>query len=122
MKAKTIPQLLLEQAAAHPEIAAQLSRREEGSFEPRSYRELQTEVERFAAGLSTIGVERGSRVGLISENRKEWLVADLAVLSLGAADVPRGNDSMADEIAYILSFSQCATVLVENREIGRAHV
>ncbi|MFP4534230.1 MAG: AMP-dependent synthetase/ligase [Spirochaetaceae bacterium] len=116
MKAKTIPQLLKEQAEAFPEVAAQLSREGSGEFVARSYRDLFREVTAFAAGLHSLGVRAGSHVGLISENRKEWLVADLSVLSLGAADVPRGNDSMADEIAYILGFAECETVLVENEE------
>lgn len=46
----------------------------------------------------------------------EWLVSDLAILSLGAADVPRGNDSMAQELAYILGFAECSLVIVENSE------
>ncbi len=116
MKAKTIPQLLKEQAEAFPEVAAQLSREGSGDFVARSYRDLFQEVRAFAAGLHTVGVREGSHVGLVSENRKEWLVADLSILSLGAADVPRGNDSMAEEIAYILGFAGCETVLVENEE------
>ena len=116
MKSKTIPQLLKEQASLYPEVAAQLFRGDSGNFESRSYRELLQEVRAFAAGLHAIGVRKESHVGLISENRKEWFVADLSVLSLGAADVPRGNDSMADEIAYILDFAGCTTVIVENRE------
>ena len=116
MKAKTIPQLLKEQAEAFPEVAAQLSREGSGDYVARSYRDLFQEVRAFAAGLHTVGVREGSHVGLVSENRKEWLVADLSILSLGAADVPRGNDSMAEEIAYILGFAGCETVLVENEE------
>lgn len=110
----TIPQLFKRVVAGWPDIAAQMSRAGGGPFEPRTYQELSKEVERFAAGLQTLGVTRGAHVGLISENRAEWLVADLGILSLGAADVPRGNDSTADELAFILGLPQCAVVIVEN--------
>lgn len=110
----TIPKLLQDVVKRNPEIPAQMSKDAEGVFHPRSYRDLYSEVQKFAAGLQTLGVKRGDHIGLISENRAEWFVSDLAILSLGAADVPRGNDSMAQELSYILSFSECAVVLVEN--------
>ena len=112
--AETIPRLLQEMAAGYPDTAAQMSKDREGVFHPRSYRDLYEEVQRFAAGLQKLGTKRGDHVGLVSENRAEWFVSDLAILSLGAADVPRGNDSMAQELAYILGFSECALVIVEN--------
>ena len=64
----------------------------DGSFTPRTYKELFEEVQKCAAGLKQIGIKRGDHVGLISENRPEWLVTDFAALSIGAIDVPRGND------------------------------
>ena len=57
---------------------------------------------------------RGDHVGLICDTRKEWLLIDLATLGLGAVDVPRGSDSTADEIAYILAHADCAVAAVEN--------
>ncbi|MGC9312362.1 MAG: AMP-binding protein, partial [Sediminispirochaetaceae bacterium] len=114
--AQTIPKLLQEMVVNHPDIAAQMSKDSAGVFHPRSFKELYEEVRKFAAGLHRLKVKRGDHVGLISENRAEWLVSDLALLSLGAADVPRGNDSMAQELAYILGFSGCSLVIVENEE------
>jgi long-chain acyl-CoA synthetase len=116
MTAPTLPLLLKKITAEYPHIAAQYMRDENGGFTPRSYQELELEVHRFAAGLKDLGVSRGDHVGLISENRPEWLVADMATLALGAADVPRGNDSMAQELAFILGFSESGTVFVENAE------
>jgi long-chain acyl-CoA synthetase len=76
------------------------------------------EVIRFAAGLYDLGIRRGDKLGLIADNRKEWLIADLATVSLGAMDVPRGRDSMPQEIAFILDFADCNTVFVENLEMA----
>ena len=48
------------------------------------------------------GVKRGDHVGVISDNRREWIIANLGILGLGAADVPRGADTMPAEACYIL--------------------
>ena len=53
-------------------------------------------------------------MGLIADNRKEWLISDLAIQTLGAADVPRGCDSMEKEIAFILSTTDCRLTIAEN--------
>ncbi len=59
-------------------------------------------------------------MGLIADNRREWMVADLAILGLGAADVPRGCDATEGEIAYILGFSECRLAILENeRQLGK---
>ena len=112
--AETVPKLLKEIVAAHPELNVQLSKDATGVFRPTTYRDFYREVERFGAGLAAAGVARGDRVGIISDNRKEWLVADLAILGLGACDVPRGCDSMEREVAYILGFSECTVAIAEN--------
>lgn len=112
----TLPKLLKQISEEYPTTAAQYLKNADGTFTPRSYKELFAEVQKYAAGLKEIGVGRGDHVGLISENRPEWMVTDQAVLSIGAVDVPRGNDSMAQELGFILGFSECGTVVVENAE------
>jgi len=68
----------------------------------------------FAAALLSLGHSRWDHIGLISDNRKEWLHSSMAIMSIGAADVPRGCDATSHEISYILSFSGCTTVILEN--------
>jgi long-chain acyl-CoA synthetase len=110
----SLPLLLKRVTEEHPDLPLQLSKDENGQFQPTSYRDFYRQAQEFAAGLKDLGVARGDHVGLISDNRREWLVADYGVLNLGAADVPRGCDSTAQEVGYILGFSDCKTVLVEN--------
>ncbi len=112
--ANTIPQMYIEVAQRQPDVTAQLSKDAQGTFQPTSYGTLLKEVSICAHGLHHLGIRRGEKVGLVSDNRKEWLIADLAMLGLGAADVPRGCDATAQEIAYILSWSECATAILEN--------
>lgn len=111
---ETIPKVFKEISGKYPDRPAQYSKDEEGNFHPTTYKELYQEVTIFASGLQNIGIKRGEHVGLISDNRKEWLISDLAILCLGAADVPRGCDSMEQEIGYILGFSDCKVVIAEN--------
>jgi len=111
----TIPLLFRNRVYAHPDVMAQAWKDEAGHFVTRTYRELYGDVLDFATALSSLGVKRSDHVGLISDNRREWLISDLAIQSLCAADVPRGCDSMEKEIAFILSVTECALVLVENR-------
>jgi long-chain acyl-CoA synthetase len=113
--ADTLPKMLAEIVREYPDHTAQLSKDSSGTFVPTNYRDFYRRVQECAAGLMQIGVTRGEHVGLISENRGEWLIFDLAVMSLGGADVPRGNDVTTQEVAYILGFGDCPTVAVENQ-------
>ena len=110
----TVSQRLLRVVETHGDAVAVLSKDEDGSFQPTSFPALLSEVAAVAAGLAANGVARGDHVGLICDTRKEWLLVDQALLGLGAVDVPRGSDSTADEIAYILDHADCKTTCVEN--------
>lgn len=97
-----------------PELFLQASKDADGKFEFISYKTVYENLMYCALAFQDLGIGKGSRVGLISDNRKEWLVADLALLSLGACDVPRGCDSMGSEIRFILSFAECEISIFEN--------
>lgn len=97
-----------------PELFLQASKNADGKFEFISYKTVYENLIYCALAFQDLGIGKGSRVGLISDNRKEWLVADLALLSLGACDVPRGCDSMGSEIRFILSFAECEFSIFEN--------
>ncbi len=99
----------------YPANVAQLSKNGEADFKPTSYRDLYRQVKTVAAELYKLGIRRGEHVGLISDNRREWLLADFALLCLGAVDVPRGSDSTPDELRYILKHADCKVSFVENK-------
>jgi long-chain acyl-CoA synthetase len=111
---ETLPKRILHFAENHPKAVIQYSKDEAGIFQPTTFPVFAREFKSFAAGLHNLNVKKGDHVGLISENRKEWLISDLGILALGAADVPRGCDSTAEEISYILSSSECRVVILEN--------
>jgi long-chain acyl-CoA synthetase len=70
----------------------------------------------FGAGLLDFGVKRGDHVGVISDNRKEWMISNVGISGIGACDVPRGSDTMAEEASYILKHADCALTLAENAD------
>jgi long-chain acyl-CoA synthetase len=84
------------------------------SYHPVSYGDLFTRVKEIGTGLRSLGIEPGDKIGLISDNRLEWILCDLACVCIGAADVPRGSDSTSGEIDYILSHSDAVASFVEN--------
>ncbi len=99
----------------HGEKPAIYSKDNGKTFESSSFSQLFELVCAAAAGLAEKGIKRGDHIGILSDNRKEWLISDLACLTLGAIDVPRGSDSTADEFAYILAHADCTAAFVENQ-------
>ncbi len=111
---KTLPKILRKSAQKWPEINAQYSRTKSGDFIPTNYHDMFQSALDFSGALLGMGVKRGDRIGLISDNRKEWEQADMGLLSIGAIDTPRGCDATEQDLSYILSFAECETVIAEN--------
>ncbi|MGJ3252381.1 MAG: AMP-dependent synthetase/ligase [Elainellaceae cyanobacterium] len=76
-----------------------------------TYADLYQEIQRFAAGLQSLGVVAGDRVALFSDNSPRWLIADQGIMMAGAADAVRSSQTDRDELAFILRNSG-STVLV----------
>jgi len=87
----------------------------QGKFRGLSHAEVRERVEEFAFGLAALGVERGDRVGIISESRPEWVIADLSTLFLGAFDVPVYPTLTPKQIEYIFDNAQVKIVIVSNQ-------
>lgn len=90
-----------------------------GSFVPLGFRELYEKGLDLATALIALGVEAREHVGLIADNRLEWIICDYGILLAGAADVPRGTDITDAEMVYILTHSDARVVFVENAAILR---
>jgi len=113
---KTLPLMLRTRAKDSPDIVIQYYKDASGVFKPKTYGQFYTDVCFLASGLLELGVKRGDHVGLIADNRHEWMVTDFGVLSIGAVDVPRGCDITAQELTFILSFTECRFSFVENQK------
>jgi len=86
-----------------------------GSYRPISHQEVADRVRHAARGLSYLGVRRGDRVGILSENSPEWAIADFACLTAGMTDVPIYPTLPSDQIAYILKDSGATAIFVSNK-------
>ena len=111
---KTMPQIFSHIVKTYPAYSIQMSKDKSGVFQSVSYSQLFSDVNALAASLNHRGMKRGDNVGIISDNRSEWLLSDLAILTLGAADVPRGRDAMPYEISFILGITEASFCFVEN--------
>jgi long-chain acyl-CoA synthetase len=113
---KTLPLMIRDRAKSTPDIIIQYYKNKEGIYNSITYRHFYEEVCFLAAGLLELGVKRGDKVGLIADNCQKWMITDFGILSIGAADVPRGGDITTQELSYILSFTACETVFAENQK------
>ena len=94
----------------HRDDAYQVKR--DGRYQPISHATVHERVRRLALGLQELGLARGDRVAILSENRPEWAFADWACLSLGMADVPVYPTLPAAQITHILVNSGAAAIFV----------
>ncbi len=110
----TIPKRIKAVAFKYPEKTALMSKDENEDFQSISFKEFYEKVRILGTGLHNLGVKRNEHVAIMSDNCKEWIMTDLALLGLGAVDVPRGSDSTADEMQYIIEHADCELVFTEN--------
>lgn len=112
----TIPEMFQNLTAKLArETRPALMYKSEGQYKGISYTELKRNVERFAFGLAALGLKRGERIGIISENRPEWVVCDMAVVSLGAIDVPVYPTMTSKQIEFIFNDSGSRFAIVSNQ-------
>lgn len=74
-------------------------------------------VKRIATGLAGLGVKAGDRIAIISENRPEWSLTDLAILSLRAVNVPIYTTQAVEQIRYILEDSGAKMLFVSGKKL-----
>ena len=79
-----------------------------------TYSEFKEQTENFAYGLASFGIKAGDKVAIISENRPEWVFSDMAILGLGAVDVPLYPSLTADSVEFILNNSEAKGIIVSN--------
>ncbi|MEZ4586009.1 MAG: long-chain fatty acid--CoA ligase [Gemmatimonadales bacterium] len=89
--------------------------RRDGRWHPIAAAELHERVRAASLGLSEIGVGRGERVALLSENRPEWAIADYACLTAGIVNVPIYPTLTAKQIEYLLRDSGSRAIFVSTR-------
>jgi long-chain acyl-CoA synthetase len=88
-----------------------------GEFAALTYREMREVVRHLAAGFREVGVDRGDRVGILSDTRMEWAQADLGLLAGGAVVTTVYTDSSPEQVSYLLGDPGATAVVVENERL-----
>lgn len=94
-----------------------VSEKRAGEWVRISSAEFVRRVRHIALGLADLGIQPQDRVALISENRPEWSIADLAILSIGAVTVPIYTTQSIDQIQFILEDSGTRALMISGGRI-----
>ena len=113
---QTIPHFCFESWRRHNKADA-LSHKVKDVWENFSGEAVIERVKRIALGLADLGVKAGDRVAIISENRPEWSLTDLAILSLRAVNVPIYTTQAVEQIRYILEDSGAKILCISGKKI-----
>ncbi len=111
---ETLCQLYFDAVDRFSSKSAALRYKEGDTWKGMTHQELTRRVKHAALGLLELGVEPGSHVAILSENRPEWAIADYACLTARCADVPIYPTLPAQQVAYLLHDSGARAVFVEN--------
>lgn len=120
MKAQNCPNLVtlfFDQATAlkdHPF----LWRKQNGAFTPLSWHAVAAQVTALAKGLKALGLQDGDRIVLISENRPEWLIADLAIMAAGGISVPAYITNTVEDHRHIVDNAEAVGMIVSTPKLA----
>jgi long-chain acyl-CoA synthetase len=111
----TLPKLLLRNAKAHPAEVA-LREKQYGIWRSITWAGYADRTRTIALGLRSLGVGAGDVVGLIGDNRPDWIMGEIAAHAVGARSLGLYRDSLEDEVAYLLTHAGVAAVIAEDEE------
>src|ERR687890_530069 len=114
----SVPAMCLEALGRHAKPDA-LSLKKAGQWLHIPGEAIIRRVRAVAMGLSALGVKKGDRVALLSENRPDWSVVDIAILSLGAVNVPIYTTQAPEQVRYILEDSGARVLFVSGKKVYR---
>ncbi len=90
-----------------------------GAWQPISYNEAARQVAALASALRKLGLKPGDRVMLVSENRPEWLIADLGIMASGCVTVPTYTTNTTRDHQHILANSGASAVIVSGQKLAK---
>ncbi|HYM30007.1 MAG TPA: AMP-binding protein [Candidatus Cybelea sp.] len=111
----TLPKLLVRNAEVRGKRPA-MREKDHGIWQTWTWAQVLDGVREIAGGLSALGLARGDRVAIIGDNRPELYWAMMAAQCLGAVPVPVYQDSVADEMLFVLDHAGARFAVVEDQE------
>ena len=97
----TFPKLLLNHARLRPDHDA-IREKDLGIWQSWTWAEAESEIRALACGLASLGLKRGEKLAIIGDNRPRMYWGMTAAQALGAIPVPLYQDSVAEEMSYVL--------------------
>jgi long-chain acyl-CoA synthetase len=91
-----------------------------GEWQSTSWSEAARQVAGFARALRQLGLQKGDRVMLVSENRPEWCIADLGIMAAGCVTVPTYTTNTERDHQHILDNSASRAVIVSTAKLAKA--
>lgn len=86
-----------------------------GKYIGITYDQFKEETDLFAFGLASLGIKKDDKIAIIAENRPEWVYSDMAILGLGAIDVPLYPSLTSDSVEFILNNSESKAIIVSTK-------
>ncbi|HLU79193.1 MAG TPA: AMP-binding protein [Burkholderiaceae bacterium] len=114
-EALTLPQMLRERAARTPDAIA-IRQKDFGIWNPYTWKDFWQRACHVGLGMHALGVKEGGHVGIISENRLEWVLAQMGAGAIGAVAVGVYPTSPASEASYVLGHADVELVFCEDQE------
>ncbi len=93
-----------------------LSSKVDGLYRSITFREMGMKVRAFSSGLLTLGVEKGDRIALISENRPEWAIADMGIMHIGAVNVAIFPTLPSGQVRFIVDDAGAKIIIVSDEK------
>ncbi|WP_022726873.1 AMP-dependent synthetase/ligase [Fodinicurvata sediminis] len=91
----------------------------DGSYKPWTWQEVRNQVLALAGALQAMGISKGDRVLLVSENRPEWFIADFAIMTTGGITVPAYTTNTSDDHEYLLKDSGADLAIVSTATLAK---
>ena len=111
----TFPKLLAYNAQNWPNEIA-MREKEYGIWNAYSWSDYQTLVKNFALGMHQLGIVREDSVGIIGDNRPEWVAGEIASHALRAMIFGIYQDSLNEEVAYLINYAGAKIIIAEDEE------
>jgi long-chain acyl-CoA synthetase len=111
----TFPKVLAHNAHLCPDAVA-MREKEFGIWNAFTWAEYQRRVRLMALGMQRLGLSRGDCVALIGDNRPEWIWGEIAAHALGCVTLGVYQDSMGEEVSYLLNYAEARLILAEDEE------
>ena len=108
---------LFEYQAENLSTKPYLWKKNDKEFDFLTWDKVKSMVDQIAKSLSSLGILEGDRVIILSENRPEWQISDLAIMSIGAITVPMYTTSTSDDYLHILKHSGARCAIVSNNDL-----